>query len=81
MKTVAGTYWPPVVQDEKCENPSGGTEDFSGFRCTGTFMEASGLPVAPGASIAEDFSGPPSDFNAVVGNHLTIMLRMRLKAS
>lgn len=78
VKAVAGAYWPPVVQDEKCENPSGSTEDFRGFRCTGTFMEASGLPAAPGTSIAEDFSGPPSDFNAVAGNHLSIVLRMRL---
>jgi polyisoprenoid-binding protein YceI len=80
VKAVVGTSWPPVVQDEKCINPSGGSEDYRGFQCTGTYMSASGLPPAPIAQVTEDYSGPPSDFNAVVGNHLTIQLHMRLMA-
>jgi hypothetical protein len=43
-------------------------------------MDASGLPAAPGGQVGEDYSGPPSDFNAVVGNRLNIVLRMRLTA-
>jgi hypothetical protein len=68
------------VQDAKCVNPSGGSEDYRGFRCTGTFMDASGLPPAPGPQNLEDYSGPPSDYNSVVGSHLSIVLHMRLTA-
>ncbi len=80
VKVVVAANWPPVVQDEDCQNPTGASEAYRGFKCTGTFMEASGLPPAPGTQIGEDYSGPPSDFDAVVGNHLTIVLRMRLIA-
>ncbi len=80
VKAVVGTTWPAVIQDENCQNPSGGSESYRGFQCTGTFMESSGLPPAPGLQVAEDYSGPPSNFNAVVGNHLNIMLHLRLMA-
>jgi len=80
VKAVVGTSWPPVVEDENCQNPAGVSEAYRGFHCTGTFMEASGLPPAPGTQIGEDYSGPPSDFNAVVGNHLNILLHLRLMA-
>ena len=75
VKAVLSTYWPPLVQDEKCEaaNP---TEAYRGFQCTGTFMRASGLPPAP-TQVGEDCPGA-SDFNAVVGSQLTIALRLRL---
>lgn len=75
VKAVLSTYWPPLVQDEKCEaeNP---TEAYRGFQCTGTFMRASGLPPAP-TQVGEDYPGA-SDFNAVVGSQLTIALRLRL---
>ena len=79
VKAVVATYWPPVVEDEKCEAPAGVSEDYRGFRCTGMFMEASGLPPAPGVA-GEDYSGTPPNFNAVVGNHLNIILHMRLMA-
>jgi hypothetical protein len=62
--------------DENCQNPAGGTEDYRGFRCTGTFMEAPGLPPAP-IQLGEDYPGP-SDFNAVVGNQVTIQVQLRL---
>ena len=73
VKAVVASYWPPVVEDENCEAPSGVSEDYRGFRCTGMFMEAAGLPPAPGVA-GEDYSGTASNFNAVVGNHLNIML-------
>jgi len=81
VKAVIGTYWPPVVQDEECQNPSASTEDYRGFQCTGTFMEASGLPPDPaGMRVGEDYPGPPSSYSAIVGNHLTILLHMNLRA-
>ncbi len=76
VRTVVATNWPPVVMDEKCQNPSPGTEDYRGFRCTGTFMEAPGLPPPP-VQIGEDYPGP-SDFNAIVGNQLSMTLQLRL---
>jgi hypothetical protein len=42
-------------------------------------MEAPGLPEAPHAANAEDLPGPPN-FNAIVGEHLTILVHMRLVA-
>ena len=80
VKSVVGTTWPPVVQDENCQNPAGGSESYRGFHCTGTFMEPSGLPPAPGTQIGEDYSGSPSDFDAVVGNHVNILVHLRLMA-
>ena len=81
VKAVVGTYWPAVVQDKECQNSASGTEDYRGFQCTGTFMEASGLPPEPGGiRVGEDYPGPPSNFSAVVGNHLNILLHMRLLA-
>jgi polyisoprenoid-binding protein YceI len=76
VRAVVATNWPPLVMDEKCTNPSAGTEDYRGFRCTGTFMEAQGLPPAP-TQIGEDYPGP-SDYNSIVGNQLTIMVNLRL---
>ena len=76
VKAVLATYWPPVVQDRKCENTTGGTEDYRGYQCTGTFMMATGLPPAP-VQIGEDYPGA-SNYSAVVGNQLTLQLHMRL---
>ncbi len=76
VKAVVSTDWPPLVQDEQCQNPAGGTEDYRGYQCSGTFMEAPGLPPTP-TQIGEDFPGA-SNFNAVVGNQLTIMVRLHL---
>ncbi len=80
VKAVVSTSWPPLVEDESCQNPAGGSESYRGFQCSGTFMESSGLPPAPGIQASEDYSGPPSNFNAVVGNHLNIVLHLRLMA-
>ena len=81
VKAVVGATWPPVVQDEDCQNPAGASEAYRGYECTGKFMEAPGLPPPPGSLVvADDYSGVPSDFNAVVGNRLNIVLRLRLMA-
>jgi len=79
FRSVLSTNWPTVVQDEKCQTPAGVSEDYRGSQCTGTFMEASGLPPAP-TQIGEDYPNA-SNFNAVVGNQITILLHLRLAPS
>jgi polyisoprenoid-binding protein YceI len=77
VKAVLSTYWPPVVQDAKCQNTAApGGEDYRGFQCSGTFMQTTGLPPAP-VQIGEDYPGA-SNFNAVVGNQITIQLHLHL---
>jgi polyisoprenoid-binding protein YceI len=77
LKAVVGTYWPPLVQDKHCTLPAHG-EAYSGEQCTGTFLEAPGLPEAP-RSVGEDYPAPSaSGFSAMVGQHLTIVVHMRL---
>ena len=76
LKAVTTTYWPPLVQDEKCQTPANVSEDYRGAQCTGTFMESSGLPPAP-IQIGEDYPGS-SNYNAVVGSQLTILVHLRL---
>jgi hypothetical protein len=76
VKTVISTYWPPVVQDENCQYPSGGGEGSSGAHCTGTYVKTPMLPEAP-QTVGEDFPGR-QDFNTVVGQSLTIMVDMHL---
>jgi hypothetical protein len=79
VRAVVSTYWPLVVQDKKCEAPVGAGEDYRGSQCTGTLLEAPALPEAPRAANGADV-GVPQNFNAVVGNHLTILVHMRLMA-
>jgi polyisoprenoid-binding protein YceI len=79
LKAVIGTYWPPVVQDKNCQVPAA-SEAYSGAQCTGTFLMSPPLPEAPHAANEEDLPGP-SNFNAVVGDRLTILVHMRLKPS
>jgi polyisoprenoid-binding protein YceI len=75
VRTVVSTYWPTVVQDEHCQNPDV-SEAYSGPQCTGTFLEAPGLPGNYAAN-AEDI-GISQDSNAIVGNHLTVLVQLRL---
>jgi polyisoprenoid-binding protein YceI len=79
VKAVVSTYWPPVVQDKNCATQAGGSEDYRGSQCTGTVLEAPGLPEAPHAGNAEDV-GAAQNFNAVVGNRLNILVHLRLMA-
>ena len=78
VRTVVSTYWPPVVQDKNCHVPEA-SEAYSGAQCTGTFLEPPALPEPPHAANAEDI-GAAQNFNAVVGQHLTILVHMRLMA-
>jgi polyisoprenoid-binding protein YceI len=78
LKAVTATYWPPLAQDETCRPVNVG-EDYHGFPCTGTMLEAPGLPEPPQASNGEDIgSAAASDFNAIVGERLNILVHMRL---
>jgi len=78
FKAVMATYWPPVVQDEKCQTPSVVGEDYSGPHCSGTFIDAPGLPEQI-REVGEDYPSSDPDFSAVVGNNLTIAVHLRLK--
>jgi polyisoprenoid-binding protein YceI len=77
VRAVLGTYWPPVVQDQNCQAAAGAGEAYHGSRCTGTFLQTPALPEEPHASNAEDI-GAQQNFNAIVGNHLTILVHLRL---
>lgn len=79
VRAVVSTYWPPVVQDKNCQAPSGGGEDYHGSQCTGTLLMAPALPEAPHAANGEDV-GAAQNFNSVVGNHLNIVVHLRLTA-
>jgi hypothetical protein len=79
VQTVVSTYWPPVVQDKNCEAQAGVSEDYRGSQCTGTLLMAAGVPEAPSASNAEDI-GAAQNSNAVVGNHLNILVHLHLAA-
>jgi polyisoprenoid-binding protein YceI len=76
VRTVVSTYWPPVVQDENCQVPAA-SEAYSGSQCMGTYLSAPGLPEAPHAANSEDV-GVMQNFNAIVGNHLTVLVQLRL---
>jgi polyisoprenoid-binding protein YceI len=76
VKSVVNTYWPPLVQDEKCKTPTNVSEDYRGSQCTGTFMEAAGLPQAP-TTVGEDYPAQ-SNYSATVGSQVTILLHMQL---
>jgi len=78
VRTVVSTYWPPVVQDENCQVPDA-NEAYSGSQCTGTYLSTAGLPEEPHAAGGEDV-GVQQNFNAIVGNHLTILIHLRLTA-
>jgi polyisoprenoid-binding protein YceI len=79
VRAVVSTYWPPVVQDENCRWPSSVGEDYHGAQCTGKLLSAPGLPEAPHAANGEDV-GVTQNFNAVVGDHLNILVHFRLTA-
>jgi polyisoprenoid-binding protein YceI len=77
VRAVVNTYWPPVVQDESCQAPANVGEGYHGIQCTGTLLEAPALPEAPHAANGEDLSAA-SNFNSIVGNHLNILVHLRL---
>ncbi len=79
VNSVLDTYWPPVVEDKKCEASSSTvSEDYAGAQCTGKLVDdGSALPQAPTGASQEDYPGP-SNFNAVVGQHLNIHVHLKL---
>jgi polyisoprenoid-binding protein YceI len=76
VKTVASTYWPPVVQDENCRVPAP-SEAYSGAKCTGTFLQTPGLPEEPHAASGTDI-GSNQNFNTLVGERVDVVVHMRL---
>ena len=78
VMAIVNTDWPPVIQDGNCILPSRSAA-YRGAECTGTFIGSSTLPQASGTNAAEDYPGP-QDFNAIAGERLNILLRMRLVA-
>jgi len=78
LKAVTTTYWPPVVQDKTCQVTGVPGEDYHGIPCKGMLLEAPSMPEAPHAANAEDIGATPSDFNALVGERLNILVHMRL---
>jgi len=82
VSSVLNTYWPPVVEDKKCESSSStGAEDYVGAQCTGKLVDdGSSLPQAPTGVSQEDYPGAPN-FNAVVGQHLNIHVHLKLVPS
>jgi polyisoprenoid-binding protein YceI len=76
FRTVLATEWPALVRDKHCETAAAG-EAYAGAECTGSFLLPS-FPLGPAASGGEDYPGP-QHFNAIVGEHMTIALHLRLK--
>ncbi len=78
LKAVVNTYWPPLVQDANCQPASNpGAEDYRGGMCSGKVLQAPALPQGPYSGAREDYPGP-SDYNAVSGNELGVVVHMRL---
>lgn len=78
VTSVLTTYWPPVVEDKKCELPATTGEDYAGAKCTGHLVDdGSSLPQAPSGVNKEDYPGP-AGFNSVVGKQLNIHVHLRL---
>ena len=76
VKAVLNTYWPPLVQNESCQVPAP-NEAYSGAKCTGTLLQGPSLPEDPAMHVGEDYPGP-QNFNAQVGQHLDLVVHMRL---
>ena len=79
LRAVVNTYWPPLVQDANCQaasNPGRGRLSRWGM-CSGTVLQPPAPPQGPYSGAGEDYPGP-SDYNAVSGNQLGIVLHMHL---
>jgi polyisoprenoid-binding protein YceI len=70
LKTAVSTYWPSLVQEENCEIPIA-TEASTGSHCTVKTLKTPELPEPPRGANGKEF-------NALVGEHLTIVLHLRL---
>jgi len=75
FRAVLATEWPAVVRDKQCQ-AAGAGEAYAGAVCTGTFLLPS-FPLGPAASAGEDYPGP-QNYNAIVGEHMTIAAHLSL---
>lgn len=75
LKVVIATPWPPVIRDQNCQVAEA-SEAYAGSLCTGTFLAPS-FPLGPSANVSEDYPGP-QNFNSIAGEHLNIVVHMRL---
>ena len=76
VRAAVSTYWPPLIQEENCEVPVAIELD-GGSQCTGTLLKTPLLPEAPQAANGKDLHGS-QNFNALIGEHLTIRVHMSL---
>ena len=76
VKAVLTTYWPSVVQDQKCQTPAAVGESFNGTRCTGTVLMAP-LAAVPPANVGEGYVGLEK-VHPFIGDHLNILVHMHL---
>jgi polyisoprenoid-binding protein YceI len=76
VQAVVSTQWPVVVQEETCKPGEPGSA-YHGPQCTGVFLQAPPVPQVPQSGPGEDYPAP-SNFNAVVGNRLNILIHLRL---
>ena len=82
VTSVLSTYWPPVVEDKKCEVGSGGAEDYAGTSCTGKLVDdGKSTPESPSGVNSQEDYGTASDFNKVVAQHLDIHVHLNLRQS
>lgn len=76
VTTAISTYWPPLIQEENCDVTL--TKEIYGqSHCTGTFLEPHGFPQEFQSSNGKDLHGS-QNFNAILGDNLTIIVHMRL---
>ena len=76
VKAVFSTYWPTVIQDQKCQTPATVGESYHGIRCTGTVLQAP-LQAEPPATVGESYAGL-ANANPFIGNRLNILVHMHL---
>lgn len=76
VKAVLTTYWPNLVQDQKCQTPVTVGESFNGTKCTGTVLMAP-LAATPPANIGEGYAGL-ENVHPFIGDHLNILVHMHL---
>jgi len=73
LPAINAAYWPPVVEDERCEMPGNIGEDYAGRSCSGTMVVRHNvLSVSSGGT--EDYRGFDSALRA--GNQVKIVLNL-----
>jgi hypothetical protein len=75
LRAIYAVNWPPLVEDERCQMPTGVGEDYTGPSCTGTVVETHNAASVL-ASVGEDYRG--SETASPAGNQLKIVLNLQL---